>query len=236
MLQSIVLLLGQLNECFACFNPWIFLPPRTLDGQPEWLHALCLSLSYAITEPIAVLVLQVSGIPPWVLTLCLGPLGASVAFIFVFAQDPEHPENISSARDKNGSLRQNHRRQVKRALVLLPCVLTSALNNAALLLFGQSLYASWIQQRYYITYILGPWAVVVSLVCRCADYEIYKQTGRLVELRELRRRSVWGPAVVCLALLFCVRMAVRTAVGVEPFLAFRRLRFDQADLTYPEPV
>jgi hypothetical protein len=141
MLQSIVILLGQLNECFACFNLWIFLPPRSLDGQPEWLYVLCLSLSYAITEPIAVLVLQVSGIPPWVLTLCLGPLGASAAFIFVFAQDLEHSEHIASAKDKNGSLRQSHRQQVKRALVLLPCVLTSARNNAALLLFGQSLYA-----------------------------------------------------------------------------------------------
>jgi hypothetical protein len=121
-------------------------------------------------------------------------------------------------------------------MALLPCVLTSALNNAALLLFGQSLYASWIQERYYITYILGPWAIVVSLVCRYADYKIYKCTGRPIALQELRRSSVYGPAVTCLAVVFGVRMVVRMAVGVELFLAFHRLGFDQADLIYPEPV
>jgi len=236
MLQAIVLLLGQLNECFACFNPWIFVPPKSPDGQTEWLHALCLSLSYAIIEPLAVLALQASGIPPWVLTLCLGPLGATAAFIFVVAQDPESSGYLPSAKDKGESLVHNQRHQVKSAMALLPCVLTSALSNAALLQFGQSLYASWIQRRYYITYILGPWAIVVSLVCRYADYEIWKRTARPTALWKLRRGSVYGPAIACLAVLFGVRMVVRMVVGVEPFIAFHRLRFDQADVMYHEPI
>jgi hypothetical protein len=236
MLQTVVLLLSQLSECTACFNPWIFVPPKGPDGRIEWLHALCLSLSYAIIEPIAVLGLQASGVPPWVLTLCLGPLGATAAFVFVVARDPESAEYLPSAKDKGKSLRHDRQHQVKSAMALLPCVLASALNNTALLLFGQSLYASWIQERYYITYILGPWAIVVSLVCRYADYEIYKCTGRSIVLQELVRSSVYGPAVVCLAILFSARMVVRMAVGVEPFLAFHPLRFDQADLMYSEPI
>ena len=236
MLQTFVLILGRLNECFACFNPWIFVPPRGHDGQPEWIQALCLSFSYAIAEPIVVLVLRASGIPPWILTLGLGPFCASAAFIFVLARDPELPEYISSAKDKEESSDFTQRHQVKSAVALLPCVFASALTNAALLLFGQSLYASWIQQRYYITYILGPWAIVVSLVCRYSEYVIYKGTGRPVELQELCRSSVWGPAVLCLALLFAVRMIMRMIVGVEPFLAFHSLRSEQADVMYPEPV
>jgi hypothetical protein len=88
MLQTVVLLFSQLSECTACFNPWIFVPPKGPDGRMEWLHGLCLSLSYAIIEPVAVLGLQASGVPLWVLTLCLGPLGATAAFVFVVAQDP----------------------------------------------------------------------------------------------------------------------------------------------------
>jgi hypothetical protein len=232
MLQSFVLLLGRLNEYFACFNPWIFVPPRGHDGQPEWIQALCLSFSYAIAEPIVVLVLRASGIPPWILTLGLGPFFASAAFIFVLARDPELPENIPSAKDKEES---SDRHQVKSAVALLPCVFASALTNAALLLFGQSLYASWIQQQYYITYILGPWAIVVGLACRYSEYVIYKGTGRPVALQELCRGFVWGPAVVCLALLFSVRMGMRMVVGVEPFLAFHSIESDQADVIYPEP-
>lgn len=151
MLQTVVLVLGRVNECLACFDPWIVVPPRSLGGQTEWLHALCLSLSYAIIEPLAVLALQASGIPPWVLTLCLGPVGATAAFVFVVAQDPESAEYLPSAKDKEKSLRHDRQHQVKSAVALLPCVLTSALNNAVLLLFGQSLYVSWIQERYYIT-------------------------------------------------------------------------------------
>jgi hypothetical protein len=75
-------------------------------------------------------------------------------------------------------------------MFLLPCVLTLVLVNAAVLLFGQSLCASWIEQRYYVTYILGPWAVVVNLICRYADYEIYKRTGRQIAVRELCRSEV----------------------------------------------
>jgi hypothetical protein len=236
MLQTVVLLFSQLSECTACFNPWIFVPPKGPDGRMEWLHGLCLSLSYAIIEPVAVLGLQASGVPLWVLTLCLGPLGATAAFVFVVAQDPESAEYLPSAKDKEESPRHRQRQQARSAVALLPCVLPSALNNAALLLFGQSLYASWIQERYYITYILGPWAIVVSLVCRYADYEIYKCTGRPIALRELCRSSVYGPAVAYLALIFGVRMVLRMAVGIEPFLAFHRLGFDQADMMYPEPI
>jgi hypothetical protein len=236
MLQTVVLVLGRLNECLACFNPWIVVPPRSPGGQTEWLHVICLSLSYATIEPLAVLALQASRIPPWVLTLCLGPLGATAAFVFVGAQDPESSEYLPSAKDKEESPRHRQRQQVRSAVALLPCVLASALNNAALLLFGQSLYASWIQERSYITYILGPWAIVVSLVCRYADYEIYKHTGRPIELQELRRSSVYGPAVAYLALIFGVRMVLRMAVGVEPFLGFHPLGFDQADMMYPEAI
>jgi hypothetical protein len=63
MLQTVVLVLGRLNEYLACFNLWIVVTPRSPGGQTEWLHALCLSLSYVIIEPLAVLALQASGIP-----------------------------------------------------------------------------------------------------------------------------------------------------------------------------
>jgi hypothetical protein len=236
MLHTIVLLLSRLNECLACFNPWLFVPPQSLDKRTSWLQALSLSLSYAIIEPIAVLAIQTSVTPPWVLALCLPPLGATVAFISLALRDTEFPENLASTKDKEEPINPNQRSKTKSITALLPSVLSTAVINAAFLLFSQSLYASRIQQRYHITHILGPFAIVINLVCRYSDYEIYKQTGRPVALRELCRSSVYGPAVSCLVVLFSARLGVRMMVGVGPFLAFQRLGFDEADGMYPEPV
>lgn len=239
MLHTIVLLLGRLNECFACFNPWIFVPPRSLDRDTYWLQALCLSLCYAILEPIATLVLQASTLPPWVLSLCLPPFGAGAAWVFVALQDCEIYEDLSSTaenKDKVEILKHDQRHQLRGAVTLLPSVLTTALINAVFLLFGQSLYASWIQQRYYITHFLGPLAVTINLVCRYADYDIYKRTGRPLALQELCCSSVYGPTIVCLGVLFSARLCVRAMVGVEPFLAFHRLGSVEADVMYPEPT
>jgi hypothetical protein len=236
MLHAIVLTLGRLNECLACFNPWIFVPPRGLDRRTSWLHPLSLSLSYAVIEPIAVLAIQASAIPPWVLALYIPPFGAWVAFISIAWQDPDYPDNFASTKDKEGTLGHSKQHQTKSVLAMLPCVLTTAVINAAYLLFGQSLYASWIQERYYITHILGPMAVVINLLCRYPDYEIYKRTGRPLALRELRCGSVYGPALLCLAVLFSARLCVRTMVGVEPFLAFKVLGSVEANAMYPEPV
>jgi hypothetical protein len=235
MLHTIVLLLGRLNECLACFNPWIFVPPRDPDRRTSWQYALCLSLSYAVIEPIATMGLQASAIPPWVLALCIPPFGIWVAFISISLQDPGFPDDLASTKDKEETLRHSQQQQVRSVLAMLPCVLTTAVINAAYLLFGQSLYASWIQQRWHITHILGPFAVVINLVCRYSDYEIYKGTGRPLALRELGC-SVYGPAVVLLAVLFSARLCVRMMIGVEPFLAFHRLEPAQADAMYPEPV
>jgi hypothetical protein len=236
MLHTTVLLLGRLNECFACLNPWIFVPPQDLDRRTGRLHALCLPLSYAVFEPIAVIALQASAIPPWVLALCLPPFGVTVASISIALQDPEYPEDLASTKDKEERLGHTQPHQIKSVLAMLPCVLTTAVINAAYLRFGQSLYASWIQERHYITHILGPMAVVINLLCRHPDYEIYKRTGRPLALRELSCRSVWGPALLCLAVLFSARLCVRMMVGVEPFLAFQALESARADAMYPEPV
>jgi hypothetical protein len=236
MLHTIVLLLSRLSECLACFNPWLFIPPQSLNKRTSWLQALSLSFSYAIIEPFAVLAMQASVTPPWVLALCLPPLGTTVAFISLALRDTEFPENLASTKDKEEPINPNQRSKTKSILALLPSVLSTAVINAAFLLFSQSLYASRIQQRYHITHILGPFAVVINLVCRYSDYEIYKQTGRPVALRELCRSSVYGPAVSCLVVLFSARLGVRMMVGVGPFLAFQRLGFDEADGMYPEPV
>jgi hypothetical protein len=63
---------------------------------------LCLCFSYAIAEPIVVLVLRASGIPPWILTLGLSPFCASATFVFVLARDTELTENLPLAKDKGG--------------------------------------------------------------------------------------------------------------------------------------
>lgn len=237
LLQTVVLFLGRLNECLALFNPWTFVPPRSPDGHTRWLHALFLSCSYAVMEPFATLTLQASAIPPWILALCLPPFGACAAFVFVALQESGFDEkDLASTKDKEETLKHDQRYQLKSALALLPCVLTTALVNAAFLLFGQSLYASWIQQRGYITHILGPLAVIINLVCRYGDYGIYKSTGRPLALRETCCGSVYGPAAVCLGVLFGARLCVRMVVGVEPFLAFHRLGSVEADGMYPEPV
>jgi hypothetical protein len=236
MLHTIVLLLSRLNECLACFNPWLFVPPQSLDKRTSWLQALSLSLSYAIIEPIGVLAIQASATPPWVLALCLPPLGATVAFISLVLRDTEFPENLASTKDKEEEPSPNQRPKTNSIVALLPSILTTDIINAAFLLFSQSLYAPWTQQRHYITHILGPFAVVINLMCRYVDYEICKQTGRSVALRELCRRSVYGPAVSCLVVLFTARLCVRMVVGVEPFLAFQRLGSAEADGMYPEPV
>jgi hypothetical protein len=236
MLHTIVLLLSRLNECLACFNPWILVPPQGLDRRTSCFHALSLSLSYAVIEPVATLALQVSAIPPWVLALCIPPFGIWVAFISISLRDPGFPDDLASTKDKEETLGHSQQQQVESVLAMLPCVLTTAVINAACLLFGQSLYASWIQERYYITHILGPFAVVINLVCRYSDYEIYKRTGRPLALRELCCSSVYGPAILCLAVLFSARLCVRMMVGVEPFLAFQALESAKADAMYPEPV
>jgi hypothetical protein len=236
MLHTIVLLFGRLNECCACSNPWIFVPPRGLERQTSWLHALCLSLSYAVIEPVTILALRASAVPPWVLTLCLGPFGACIAFISSALQDPGLSDDVASTKDKEEALKHDQRQPFSSAVAMLPCVLSTAVVNAAWLLFGQSLYASWIQERYYITHILGPMAVVINLLCRYSDYEIYKRTGRPLAWRELGCSSIYVPAILCLAVLFSARLCVRMMIGVEPFLAFQRLRSAEADAMFPEPV
>jgi hypothetical protein len=151
-------------------------------------------------------------------------------------QDPEYSDDLASTKDKQETIKHDQPHRIRSVLAMLPCVLTTAVINAAYLLFGQSLYASWIQERHYITQILGPMAVVINLLCRYPDYEIYKRTGRPLALRELCCRSVWGPAILCLAVLFSARLCGRMMVGVEPFLAFRALESARAHAIYPEPV
>ena len=237
MLQAIVLLLSQLNECFACFNPWIVISPRGLDGLKSWRHALCLALLYAVIETIALRGMQTSAIPPWVFAWCLSPLGAFSAFyFFVCLPELELAEGSASKKDKGETLIHSQQHHVKSAVALLPCVLTTAVMNAAFLLFGQSLYASWIQQRYHVTHVFGPLAVLVNLACHYIDFEIYKRTGRPLTLRELSCFSVYGPAVVYLAELFVARLFMRIMIGIEPFLAFHGLEAAEADAMYPEPV
>jgi hypothetical protein len=236
MLQDIVLLLGQINECFACFNPWIFVPPQSLDRRTSWLHALCLTLSYAAIETIAIRGMQASDIPPWIFAWCLSPLTGLSTYIFICLQDAELYDDLTIKKDKEKTSKYSQRHQVRNTVALLLCVITAAVINASLLLFGQSLYASWIQQRYHVTHVFGPLAVVVNLACRYCDYEIYKRSGRPLALRELSCYSVYGPAVIFLAILFVARLYIRILAGVEPFLAFHVLGADQADLLYPEPI
>lgn len=235
MLQNIELILSRLNECFACFNLWIFVPPRGPNRRTSWLHTLCLTLSYAVFEAIATRIIRISGLPPWAFAWCLNPLGASAAFAVMFLQDPESSENFVSNKDKY-IFKHNPRYQVRSAVALLPCVLAAAVVNAAFLLFGQSLCASWIHQRYHITHVFGPITVVINLACHYSDYEIYKRTGRPLTLRELSCISVYGPAIISLAIFFSARLYVRKMIGVEPFLAFQALGAAQADALYPDPV
>lgn len=236
MLQNMVLLLSRLNDCLACFNPWVFVPAQGLDRRTSWLHGLCLSLSYAAIETIVIRGMQASGVPPLVFAWCLSPPAACAAFVFIYLQDLELLENLASVKDKEEMLKHSQRHQVRRVATLLPCVLATAVINAAFLLFGQSLYASWIQQRYHITHVFGPITVAMDLACHYSDYEIYKRTGRSLTLRELSSISVYGPAVVSLAILFGARLYMRTMIGVEPFLAFQVLGAAHADALYPDPV
>jgi hypothetical protein len=108
-------------------------------------------------------------------------------------------------------------------------------DNESLTAYGRRIRLLRFISLYYITYMLGPWAIVVDLAYRCYEYEIYKGTGRPVAFGELRCSSVWGPTVVCLALLLTLRMGMSMVVSVELFLAFHSLRSDQANLVYPEP-
>lgn len=233
MLQTSVLFLGQLNECLAILNPWIFIPASG-DRGADWRETFCLCASYAVAEPLTTLALRTSGVPPWITTLCLSPVNLFAGFVSIALHDHAFEEELPSIKDKAGMHQEEHRHQIKSAATLMPSVFSAAVLNASVLLFGQSLSATWIRERSYITHILGPFAVAIFLACRYADFEIYKRTGRPLSLREVRSSAAKVPAALCLCALFGARLCVRLLIGVAPFLAFDRLQAHRADAMYSE--
>lgn len=246
ILQTLVLLLARLNECTACFTPWLLTQPIE---QTDWRQALSLVTTYAFVEPVVTLLLQATAVPPWVLALCLGPMNLfagifltimlhekSFTEIAVFNKDK--PATVADALDPEDGDRRYEARPTQNATttVLLPPIVSTAILNSSLLLFGQSLDATWIQERSYIINGLGPFAVFINLICRYSDWEIYKRSGRPLTLRQLRSSSVCMPAATCLCVLIGVRICVRRLLGLDPFLAFHRLSPSEADALYPEPV
>lgn len=73
ILRTTVILLSRLNECFACFNPWLIAPAVQPDGQVRCRFRLLLSLVYAIPEPVLTQAILWSGIPPWIVVLAVSP-------------------------------------------------------------------------------------------------------------------------------------------------------------------
>lgn len=114
--------------------------------------------------------------------------------------------------------------QVRITLTLLQPLLTAVIINATLILFALSLYAPSLRQQKYIIQILAPFAIVIFLGCRFADYEIYKRTRRAPFLGpflgDYGRKRLIG-ALLCLAVLFAVKAYIRATIGLDPFIAFR---------------
>jgi hypothetical protein len=102
--------------------------------------------------------------------------------------------------------------------MLLP-VFTSALVNAALLLYTQSLQAPSLRQEPFIRY-LAPFAILIYLGCRFADYNVCRRTRRGLSLGhpEIGR---FLSAFLYQAVLFALRAFIRVTVGLVPFVAFQ---------------
>jgi hypothetical protein len=160
-----------------------------------------------------------------------------MSFINTTSSAKPGPRDLSKSDGCGGALKTIEvLHQVRSVAALLPCVLATAVINAAFLLFGQTLYDSSIQQRYHITHIFGPITIAMNLACHYSDYEIYKRNDRPLSLRELSCISFYGLALMSLAILSSPRLYVRTIIGFEPFLAFQVLGTAQANALYPSLV
>lgn len=104
-------------------------------------------------------------------------------------------------------------------LSLLPFTLSSAVTNASLTLFGQSLYAESLDLQRSPMQWLIPIALLLFLASRFADYETCRQTRRAC-IRQARLLKPWVVTLAALTLLSLVRATVRKMFGMDALLSY----------------
>lgn len=227
-LRLVVISLCRLQECFCILNPWIISVPRNSSQPEDILNPLYTCIGYAIVEPLLTWTLQKWSLEPWIFVLCLSPVHPAVGFIsYLYASEyPDDPIlSIDAPRQGQGSISsvskmpKRRRYQVIFALYLLPMVVSAAVLNSSLLLLGQSLYSTKLQKRHYLLKFLIPYAIIFHLGCHYVDYEVSRRTRRNY-LRDYAASRALTVAMVCMILLFVLRLTLRWIIGINPFLAF----------------
>lgn len=227
-LRLVVISLCRPQECFCILNPWIISVPRKSSQPEDILSPLYTCIGYAIVEPLLTWTSQRGGLEPWILVLCLSPIHIFSGLIsYLYASEyPDDPIlSIDAPRQGPGSILlvpkmpKRRRYQVVFALYLLPMVVTAALLDSSLLLLGQSLYSTKLRERHYLLYFLILYAIILQLGCRYVDYEVSRRTRRNY-LRDYAIPRALTVAMVCMILLFVLRLTLRWIIGTNPFLAF----------------
>ena len=223
---AFVVKLSQLNELTTCLNPWIITPSAASHDSftAGDLHPAITTVVYAVLEPLSLRLIQYSAIRPWILLLALSPVHLWWSSLLLdthhwYAVAQKNHSVTLETHKVDISSKQKLKKPPPLALSLLLPVFTSALVNVALLLYTQSLQAPSLRQEPFIRY-LAPFAILIYLGCRFADYKICIRTGRGLSLGHLEI-GIFLSAFLYQTLLFAFRAFIRTTFGLIPFIAFQ---------------